>query len=103
MCQENRKELRGPESRRAKGGENFENQGVVGGDKCIREAKKAKNCSEAIAFVLGELNDNLQDSYFSRVLKTENSTAGWGISGKLGRESKPLSTRMVWGKEGLAW
>ena len=37
MCQENKKELRGLESRRAKGGENFGNQGAVGGSKFITQ------------------------------------------------------------------
>lgn len=49
-CQENRKELRGLERHRAKKGKYFENQGVVGSSKCIREAKRVKNCSEAIKF-----------------------------------------------------
>lgn len=35
MCQENRKELRELESPRAKGEQDFKNQGVVGGGKCI--------------------------------------------------------------------
>ena len=37
MCQENKKELRGLESCRAKGGENFGNQGAVGGSKFITQ------------------------------------------------------------------
>ena len=37
MCQENKKELRGLESLRAKGGENFGNQGAVGGGKHISQ------------------------------------------------------------------
>ena len=38
-------------------------------------AKKAKKCSEVIGFVWQELNDALEDSYFSSRLKPENSTA----------------------------